>query len=258
MALTIAGGTFNNPLWSAGNTNGNPLVAAPKCVAGFNGRAYFGTLNFVVFSDELNPTQVTNADQALVLGDNTPVTALSGLPLTSQVTGGVVQSLIAFKGAQSMYQITGDAALSTLALNLINGSVGTLAPNTICNTPLGLAYVAIDGLRVLGFQGTVTDPIGAFGKGVAVPFIAAQYPSRMCAAFNQNTYRVSVQNGAAVNSPWQEYALQFEEKHLARPAHFPRRLDPGLHVWRAGGLRAGRAGHRRQAMVPHPRSDAGQ
>ena len=224
VAVAITGGTFNNPLWGSGNTNTNPLFSVPRWVAGFNGRAWYATRNFVVFSDPLNPQQVTNASQALQLGDNTPVTALAGLPLTSQVTGGIVQALVAFKGPQPFYQITGDADTiggSTLALNVVNGSVGTLSPQTIANTPLGMIFVSIDGVRVLSLQGTVSEPVGAFGAGVSIPFIAALYPTRMSAAYNQNSYRISVQNGAKAGAPWEEYVLQFEDKQWHGPHSFP-------------------------------------
>lgn len=219
--IAIAGGTFDNPQWGSGNTNTNPLFNVPKWVAGFNGRAYYAMENFAVFSDVLNPQQVTNASQAIAIGDNTPVTALAGLPLVSQVTGGVVQSLFAFKGPQPFYQITGDADLGTLALNLVDGSIGTLAPNSIANTPMGLIFASIDGVRLLSLSGTVSEPIGAFGQGVSTPFINALYPSRMVGAYNQNSYRVSVQNGGVAGAPWQEYVLQFENKQWHGPHTFP-------------------------------------
>ena len=232
--LTLAGGTMAAPLWGAGNTNVNPLSAVPIAVSGFNGRAWYAVKNGVVFSDSLNPTNVTNASQALLLGDSLPVTALVGLPLTSQVTGGIIQSLIAFKGAQSFYQITGDAALSNLALSLVNGSVGTLAPNTICATPLGVAFVAVDGLRVLSLAGVVSEPIGRFGKGVAVPFINALYPSRMAAAYNQDILRISLQNGGASGQPFQEYWLEFESKVWTGPHSFPAQLIEAYTANRTG------------------------
>jgi hypothetical protein len=221
VALAIAGGTLAAPLWGAGNTQGNPLSAVPAAVAGFNGRAYFAVGNAIVWSDSLNPCTVTNASQAAILGDSQAVTALVGLPLTSQVTGGIVQALIAFKGAQPFYQITGDSALANLAVSQVNGSVGTLAPNTICGTPLGIAFIAPDGMRILGLSGTTSEPIGAFGKGVALPFINAIYPSRMNAAYNQNTIRISVQNGQAAGQPWQEYWFNFESKVWTGPHTFP-------------------------------------
>ena len=225
-ALTITGGTFAAPEWGAGNTNGNPLVAVPNWVSQFNGRAWYAVNNAEVFSDSLLPLNVTNATQVLTLGDNTDVTCSAGLPLNNITTGGIVQSLIAFKGDEIMYQITGDQATSNLAINALNVSVGTLAPNTICSTPLGLAFVAPDGLRICDFTARISDPIGANGAGVSVPFINAVTPSRMCAAFNQNVLRISCQNSQAPSQPVQEFWLHFNAdlKIWTGPHTFPNSL----------------------------------
>lgn len=222
-ALTFTGGNATAPLYGAGNTAPFPLVAKPTCVAQFNGRAYYGVLNGVAWSDSLLPTQVFNANQALTLGDNTPVTALAGLPLANTVTGGVVQALIAFKGAGIVYQITGDQT-TTLEDNAVEGSVGTLAPNTICNTPQGIAYVAPDGLRLITLSGVCAPPIGADGQGVNVPFLNAINPSRMCAAYNENTIRISVQNGNLDTQPVQEFWLHLDRKAWTGPHSFPAAL----------------------------------
>lgn len=221
VSLTIAGGTPAAPLWGAGNTNTNPLATVPRAVAQFNGRAWYAVGDSVVFSDTLNPTQVTNATQALILDGTPPVTALAGQPLTSQITGGIIQALIAFKGADSFYQITGDAATSNLAVSVVAGSVGTQAPNTLAETPLGLAFIAPDGLRILSPAGTLTDPVGSNGKGISVPFLNANYPSRMCMAYGQNSLRVSVQNSQIEGQPWQEWVLNFETKTWSGPHSFP-------------------------------------
>lgn len=208
---SISGGTFAAPVWSAGNTNVNPLTDVPKWVSQFNGRAWYAVGNAEVFSDSLLPLNVSSGTQVLTLGDDTDVTCSDGLPLNNISTGGVVQSLIAFKGDAIMYQITGDAATNNLAVNALNVSVGTLAPNTVCSTPLGLAFVAPDGLRVIDFAARISDPIGANGAGVSVPFINALTPSRMCAAFNQNVLRISCQNSQAPSQPVQEYWLHLNE-----------------------------------------------
>ena len=192
VALTVSGGTLLAPLWGAGNLNGNPLTVVPICGAAFNARAWYGAANFVVFSDPVNPTQVSLASQALAAGDLTPVTALAPLPLTAQLSGGIQQSLTAYKGGESFYQITGDAALGTLAMNAVTGSVGTLAPNTISSTPQGVGMICIDGLRFLGVNGLQSERIGAEGSGVSVPFLNAIYPSRMCADYTENTFSVTV------------------------------------------------------------------
>lgn len=215
--LTISGGTFSAPQWGAGNTNTNPLASVPKCVFGFNGRAYYGMQNYAVFSDILNPTQITNASQALQLGDSTPVTAMAGMPFSNTVTGGVVADLIVFKGVAAMFQISGDAALGTLTLNAISGAVGTLAPLTITSTPMGLAWVAPDGLRVLNFSGIVGEPMGTYGSGVSVPFVNAQTPSRMAADYNQNTLRITVQDDDLA----QEYCFNVDQQIWHGPHTFP-------------------------------------
>lgn len=231
-ALLIQGGSAGSPLWGAGNTNGFPLVGVPTCVGQFNGRAYYGVGNAAVPSDSLNPTQQTTVN-ALILGDSTPVTALVGLPLNNTVTGGVVAALIAFKAAESLFQITGDPATANLHQDEINGSVGTLAPNTICATPQGLAYISIDGLRVLTLSGQITEPIGTNGQGVNTPFLNALNPSRMCAAYNQDIYRVSVQNGAADGQPTVEYWYDFDHKKIwTGPHSFPSTL---IAPYAAGG-----------------------
>lgn len=221
VVLAIASGTAAAPHWAAGNTNVNPLTAVPKWVSQFNGRAWYAVGNAEVYSDSLLPLNVTNADQALTLGDTTDVTCSAGLPLNNITTGGIIQALIVFKGDAIMYQITGDQATSNLSTNALNVSVGTLAPNTIASTPLGLAFVAPDGLRVIDFGAHVSDPLGANGAGVAVPFINAVNPSRMCAAFNQNVLRISCQNGVAADQPFQEYWLDFNLKVWTGPHSFP-------------------------------------
>ena len=217
VSLTATGGTFSAPLWSAGNTNTNPLSQVPTTVAGFNGRAYFGLGPYLVYSDVLKPLQISFASQALVIGDNTPITAITAVPLTSQLTGGIQQSLTVFKGAGALTQITGDAATSNLAQNTVSGSVGTLAPNTTAETPYGTAFMAVDGLRLLGLTGTLSEPIGSGGSGVVVPFLNALYPSRMCADYAEDVYRITVQNNAVPTQPILEYWYNFQSQQWTGP-----------------------------------------
>lgn len=221
VALTVTGGTASAPLWGAGNTNTNPLSDVPKCTCGFNGRAYFGVGPFLVYSDPLNPLQVSLASQALVLGDSNSITALFGTPLASQLTGGIVQSLTAFKGAGPMFQITGDVATGDLKQNYIQGSVGTLAPRTIAGTPYGTAFMAADGFRILQLNGTVSPPIGSDGSGVNTPFLNAVFPSRMCAAYDEGIYRITVTNGDATGDPTVEYWLDMDSQRWSGPHSFP-------------------------------------
>lgn len=216
-SVTVTGGSQVAPLWGAGNLNTNPLTIVPTCTCGFNGRAYIAAGPYLIFSDILNPQQVTLASQALTIGDLTPITALAGVPLTSQLTGGVQQSLTVFKGAGDLTQITGDAAAGTLAQNTVGGSVGTLAPLSIAQTPVGTAFIAVDGLRILGLSGTLSEPIGAGGTGVNLPFLNALYPSRMCAAYSENVYRVTVRDGGTSGTPTVEYWYDMESRLWTGP-----------------------------------------
>lgn len=210
------------PTWNAGNTATNPLTVAPRAVFQFSNRAYFAAGRFLVYSDVLDPLTVTLATQALTLGDNQPITALGGLPANTLV-GSILQALIAFKSESNpmqMYQVTGDPALSNLVINNMNVATGTLAPLSVCPTPKGLAFMAPDGLRFIDFQMNITDPVNTDGAGVAVPFIYAVEPSRMCAACNGNIMRASTQNSVAVGAPYQEWWFDFKLMQWSGPHSF--------------------------------------
>jgi hypothetical protein len=213
------------PVWHGGNLTG--LVAftvAPSAVAQFNGRAYYihnvVAQPGVIFSDALNAINVTNANQVLTFSDNVALTALGPLQLNNQL-GGVVQSLMVFKGVQNIYQITGDYAFNSLSSNALNVATGTLAPLSLAATPKGLAFMSPDGLRVIDFSATVSDPIGMDGQGIATPFINATVPSRVCAACNGNVLRMSVQNGAKAGTPFEEYWYDFARQNWHGPHSFP-------------------------------------
>lgn len=200
------------PVWSGTNTAPTALVNVPSWVSNFNGRAFF-TVNNVVqpavyMSDSLNPTVITNANQILTFGDNVPLTCTAGLALLNQL-GGIVQSLMVFKGLANIYQVTGDYALGNIAINTLNVATGTLAPNTVCSTSKGLAFIDHDGLRVIDFNAKVSDPIGNQGEGITTPFVYSLQPSRMCAAYNGGIYRVQLQNGNEVGSPQQQWWFDF-------------------------------------------------
>ena len=201
------------PTWTAQNTTTNALVAPPQWVVNFNGRCFFlvnptGAQPAAYMSDQLLATSITNANQILTFGDNVPLTCAAGLPLSNQL-GGIIQSLMIFKGASNIYQVTGDYSLTNLAVNTLNVATGTLAPNTIATSSKGLVFVAPDGVRVIDFEARVSDPIGKDGDGITVPFIGALTPSRMCAAFNVGLYRVQLQNGAAPGNPAQQWWYDF-------------------------------------------------
>ncbi|MEK6591555.1 MAG: hypothetical protein AABZ67_00600 [Pseudomonadota bacterium] len=208
--------TPSAPAWSAGNTATNVLPSVPTGVAQFGGRAYYICGNALNASDSGNPLVITNATQVLTIGDSTAVTALAQLPLAT-TSGGVVQSLIAFKGAVTMYQITGDFATSTWAVNQLNVATGTDAPLSICDTPAGIAFISPDGLRLIDYGANVSEPIGDGGDGITNPFINAVTPSRIVGASTADTLRFSVQNNVAAGTPWQEYWFDFSRKIWTGP-----------------------------------------
>jgi hypothetical protein len=217
-----AGGAFfgvintSNPAaltWTAQNTTTNALVAPPQWVSNFNGRCFFlvnppGAQPAAYMSDQLNALNITNASQILTFGDNVPLTAAAGLPLENQL-GGIVQSLMIFKSSANIYQITGDFSLTNLAVNSLNVATGTNAPLTIASTSKGLAFVAPDGVRMIDFDARVSDPIGADGQGINVPFTNIPVPSRACGAYNSGVYRVQIQNGNAPGIPQQQWWFDF-------------------------------------------------
>lgn len=216
-----------NITWQGGNTVTTLLPTPPTAVKQFFNRAYF-LVNpptgqpAAYFTDVLTLT-ITDPTHLITFGDNVKLTAIGALPLNSQLTGGTIQSLIVFKGAAQMWQITGDSALTNnpLNVNAMNVATGTLAPNSICATSKGLAFIAPDGLRVIMFNGTISDPIGDAGSGVTTPFIYAIAPSRMAAACNAKTYRITVQNGAGTGSPVQEFWYDIPRGCWSGPHTFP-------------------------------------
>lgn len=224
-ATTFAGGTASAPQWGAGDTNINNLPSVPVSVAQFNGRAYYACgVNGVAYSDSLLPCNRTNADQALTFANGLAVTALGALPLSSPITGGIIQAIIAFQGVSALQQITGDQATSDLAINIMNVATGTLSPLSITSTNFGLAFMSPTGLRIVSFAGQVSDPIGNQGQGVTVPFIYAAVPSRICAAATADVLRITVQNSRAPNSPNQEYWFDIARKIWSGPHTFPASL----------------------------------
>lgn len=219
-STTFAGGSTSAPLWGAGDTNINNLPSVPVAVTQFNGRAYFAVGASVVFSDSLNACNVTNATQAITFANGVPVTALAGLPLSSPITGGIVQAVIAFQGVTAMQQITGDTATSNLAVNILNVSTGTNAPLSIVATNFGLAFMSPDGMRVINFQAQVSDPIGEGGEGVCVPFVYSQYPSRIVAASTADVIRITTTSAAGITATDQEWWYDITRKIWAGPHTF--------------------------------------
>ncbi len=203
------------PTWNGGNLTGAIMFTTtpPTAVKNFNGRAYWmvnppAGQPAVIFSDVLAPRNVTSGTQVLTFDDNLTLTAFGALNLQNQL-GGVIQALIVFKGVSNVYQITGDAATGNLAKNALNITTGTLAPNSVCSTPKGLAFVSPEGLRIIDFNAIISDPVGNAGLGITVPFIDTLYPSRISGACGGTVLRMSTQNTNELGSPFQEYWFDF-------------------------------------------------
>ena len=208
--------TATAPKWKSGNTAINPLAAVPVACCQFGGRIYYAVGNATQASDEFNPISITDAGQVLTFGGSNPITALAGLGLNNQVVGGIIQSLMVFKGVENIWQITGDYSNQTWATNTLNVATGTLAPNSLVPTPSGLAFAGPDGIRIIDFNGNVGNPLGEFGQGVAVPFQQAVAPTRICGAYNVQTLRyavrqaatqVSLPNGQGTVEYWYNFGL---------------------------------------------------
>lgn len=189
----------NTPSWNAGNTGTNSLTTVPTSVVQFNNRAYFSLKNMYVGTDALTLT-ITNASQFLTISGNDPITAAIGIPI-STTDRGILQGIQIFKESE-IHQLTGDYTSTTtpLVINQVSDYSGTKAPRSVAITPKGIKYVDVDGLRTIA-NGIVSDP----DPDVRVPFISALTQTRISAAYNSGIYRVCVQNGAAVGSPYEEY-----------------------------------------------------
>lgn len=215
------------PVWQAGNvdaTGAIVLTTRPDWVAQFGQRAYFGvnpaTGQPSAPATDILALKITNANQVLTFGDNAQLTAGHGLPLNNQ-SGGIVQSLLVFKGTQNIYQVTGDFSTNNISVNTLDVPTGTNSPRSITNTPLGVAFLAPDGVRVIDFYAHVSQPIGEAGAGVTYPFLDSITPTRVCAACNANTYRVSVRPSNVIGTPWQEYWFNLARGVWSGPHTFP-------------------------------------
>ena len=185
--------TPSAPAYTTANTATNALPSVPLGVANFGNRAYFICKNAVYYSDVLVPTTMTNAGQALTVGDSSNIIALSGLPIQT-TTAGVVGALIVFKGSQ-IWQITGDAAITnSLALNYISLEIGTQAARSVAQSPMGIAFAGPDGPYVVNPLGAVV-PITDGQRSIPdlrQPFAYVTEPTRVAASFAGNIYRICV------------------------------------------------------------------
>lgn len=192
--------TPNAPVWHAGNTTGNALPGVPTCSVQFNNRIYLGIGNDIYFTDTL-ALNMTLSSQYTTFGDTNPVVALAPVPLFSVSQGGVIQSILAFKNT-AILQITGDTSgANTFATNVLSSEVGTRSPRSIAATPYGVAFAAVDGIRIVQQTGQVSNPDG----NLRVPFLFVINPTRASAGYNNGIYRICVQNGNVTGQPYQEY-----------------------------------------------------
>ena len=179
--------------WTAQNTTTNLLPARPTAVANFNNRAWFAVNNQAWYTNPLDPTKMSNANQALTLGDNTNITAMAGLPVATS-SAGILQTLVIFKGSQ-VWQISGDSSTSNLAQNYMHLSVGTTAPRSVSTTPRGLVFLGPDGHYIIPPSGVI-EPLAYPGQpyqDVRQPFQNALYPTRIASASNGQCYRISLE-----------------------------------------------------------------
>lgn len=186
------------PVWQAGNTGTNPLPSVPQACQQFNNRTYLFCGSSAYYTDTL-AINMTNSNQSLQVDDYLPVTCAAPLPV-STTSNAILQGIVCFKVAKT-YLLTGDVVTSNLGLNEVSDSVGTAAPRSAVLTPAGLKVMANDGIRTVNFWGAMGEP----DNDIAMPFIYAVYPSRACATYNADTYRICVQNQLLGSSPYQDW-----------------------------------------------------
>jgi hypothetical protein len=183
--------------YTTGNMmNGTTSVfsAVPTFVAQFYNRAWYAVGSQAYFSNALAPLSQTDAGQFLTLGASTePITCFVPQGI-STATQGILTALVAFK-AGSVWQITGDwnyggsTTGGNLALNQITASVGCSAPRTAVPTPMGIMFMAVDGIRTIPpLSMVVSEP----NTDVVFPFFNCTQPTRACAAYAADTYRISL------------------------------------------------------------------
>ena len=194
------------------------LPSVPLSVGSFYNRAWYAVGNFVYFSDSLNPLVQTNAGQALTLGsasENVIAFAPQGVSTSTQ---GILSALVAFK-SNSIWQITGDYSLSNLALNELTSGVGCSAPRSVQPTPVGIMFMANDGVRTIPtLSMVVTEP----HKDVLFPFFNCTNPSRVCAAYSSDTYRISLDTVTTTDVLGRfEYWYSFKTGKWSGPHTFP-------------------------------------
>lgn len=209
--------------YSTSNLGTHALPSVPTSVANFNNRAYFAIANQTYYSDSLSPLVSTNAGQILTFGDTSPVTAMSGLPVTTS-TAGVIQALIVFKTGQ-IWQVTGDPALSgnPIAETYLSLSQGTSSPRSVCQTTRGTFFIGTDGPMIVDSLGNVraltnqNSPI----SDLRLPFINVTVPSRVEGDYASNVYRVCVPTVIQGNNVTNDYWFDVNKGRWNGPHSFP-------------------------------------
>lgn len=198
-----------SPAWTAQNLSTHGLPSVPLAVANFNNRAYYACGNASYYSDVLSPLVATNAGQAVTHGDTTPITGYAGLPIQT-LSSGIYQSLTVFKQSQ-IWQIAGDAAVSTnpLTNNYLSLTLGSNAPRSIVQSPIGVIFIAIDGpyyIDTFGVVRPLTKEEKSQEQDVQAPFQNTTAATRMAAGFTGSLYRVclptTILGVAATNDYW--------------------------------------------------------
>ncbi|HHX4053948.1 MAG: hypothetical protein ACN6QT_36445 [Burkholderia contaminans] len=210
------------PAWSSSNLATNGLSGVPTSVANFNNRAWFAVGNTLQFSDPLAPLTRTNATQAVTVGDTTPITAQSGLPIQT-TTAGVIGALVVFKASQ-VWQITGDPTTNNLALNYVSLTTGCIAARSVVQGPFGIFFAGVDAPYILNFLGTLVPlssrPGTDFPADLQVPFQNTTQPSRISAAFAGNIYRTCVPTLIQGQQQTNDYWYDIRRKRWTGPHTF--------------------------------------
>ena len=211
------------PAWSSANTATNALPGVPTAVANYNNRAHFAVGNVDYFSDVLVPTTRTNATQSVTVGDTTPITAFSGLPVQT-TSAGVIGALVIFKASQ-IWQLTGDTTTNNLALNYITLTTGCSSPRSVVQGPFGIFFAGLDAPYILNFLGTLVPlssrPGTDFPADLQVPFQNCTEPTRVSAAFAGNIYRVCVPTLILGQTQTNDYWYDIRRKRWTGPHSFP-------------------------------------
>ena len=211
------------PAWNVHNTVTTLLPSVPLAVANFNNRAYFACGTHLYYTDVLtNPLTITNATQFLVIGDNNPINALSGLPMQT-TSSGILQTLTVFKNTQ-VWQIAGDTTTSNLSQNYVSLTVGTSAPRSVAQSPYGLYFMSTGGpyfLDLLGTLRALTHSLQELEPDISTPFENAISPTRWCGSYNSTIYRVCGQTVIQGKQQTNDYWFDEHKRRWNGPHSFP-------------------------------------